>query len=138
MSMIIDKITIVGTKFDRRRRLTEKDRAKIRQLRADGWAIRAIARLYPSISRRLIQFILYPDRILASRANRDWRKYYQSATHRQSIGNLRRYKKQLLQKGLLKTTSCNATRRRYDDALPPPHPLNLCLNCLLTISNYLV
>lgn len=56
------KTKLKGLK-DRRRALTEKDKGKIREMKKEGFAIREIARQYKAkCSRRLIQFILYPER----------------------------------------------------------------------------
>jgi hypothetical protein len=44
--------------------LTDKDRADIVGLFAEGWAVRKIARYYEDkCSRRLITFIIFPDRL---------------------------------------------------------------------------
>ena len=49
---------------DRRRRLTDKDRAKIKEMRKDGAGIRKIARaMAAKCSRRMVQFVLFPDRL---------------------------------------------------------------------------
>ena len=62
MSIILDKIKVTK-EFDRRLHLSDTDRDRIRSLYADGMGIRAIAREYEKqCTRRLIQFILFPER----------------------------------------------------------------------------
>ena len=49
--------------LDLRVKLTPQQREEIKQLHASGWSIRAISREYKDIcSRRLIGFVLFPDR----------------------------------------------------------------------------
>ena len=88
-------LKIAGTKFDRRRKLTEKDKVKIKELHSQGWAIRAIARMYKKVCRRTIIFILYPERLAKERANRDWRDYYKKEKFREYMKKHRRYKQKL-------------------------------------------
>lgn len=52
---------------DKRIKLTDTDRDTIKSLHDKNTPIREIARLYPFVSRRLIQFILFPQRLLKSR-----------------------------------------------------------------------
>jgi len=48
---------------DRRVKVSEEEKERIKDLYKAGWSIRKIAREYAGkCSRRLIQFILYPDR----------------------------------------------------------------------------
>lgn len=48
---------------DRRRKLSDDQKEHIRQLHRDGVPIRQINREhYPQVSRRLLQFIIFPDR----------------------------------------------------------------------------
>lgn len=49
--------------LDRRVKITEEMKADIEKRYKEGEAIRAIAREYPEISRRSIQFIIYPERL---------------------------------------------------------------------------
>lgn len=71
MPAIVDHVT-VGTNYDRRRRLTEEDREDIKRDHAAGDSIHAIARCY-GVSRRLVQFILYPERHEENKARREAR-----------------------------------------------------------------
>ena len=54
----------IGRDKDGRRKVTDEDRAYIKQLHTQGEAVREIARIMEGIcSRRLIQFILWPERL---------------------------------------------------------------------------
>jgi hypothetical protein len=86
--------------YNRRRKLSDKDRADIKNLWAEGAAIRALARMY-DVDKRLIQFILFPERQEAAKRNRDWRDYYDKEKNTKAIREHRRYKQQLYKKGLL-------------------------------------
>ena len=47
---------------DRRVKLTDKERADIQARYKAGEGVRSIARVYSHVSRRLIQFVLFPER----------------------------------------------------------------------------
>lgn len=90
--------------LDRRRALTEAQKEEIQRLYRDtNISIRELARRYPC-SRRLIQFILFPDRYAKQkqRIKENWKKHYNREKHTVAVRNLRRYKKQLFDKGILK------------------------------------
>lgn len=98
-----EKIKIVGTKNDRRVKLTEQDRADISEL--TGMSIRGIARMY-GVDKRLIQFILYPERKaknLLDRKNRGGSMaYYDKNKQKEYIKKHRHYKQELYLKGEIK------------------------------------
>lgn len=97
-----EKIKIEGTKFDRRVKLTQKDRDKIRMLRVEGWGIRAIARAYPWVSRRLIQFVLFPERLATVNYAGHWKKYKPTKKHwAKTMREHRRYKQSLYTHGVI-------------------------------------
>ena len=73
---------------DARIKLPKSEHAVIRARHEAGEGIRALARAY-GVDRRLIQFILFPERIEASRVNRDWKNYYDKEKHRKAIAALR-------------------------------------------------
>jgi len=104
-----EKIKIAGTKYDRRKRLTDEDRENIKRLYGEGMAIRQIARLYKYVSRRLVQFVLFPERakIVAERAKevRRWEKYNEKEYHSPIMRNYRRYKQSLYKAGKIKLES---------------------------------
>jgi len=57
-----DKIKL-PREYDRRVKITEIQKAKVKELYQSGFAIRVIARQMP-FSRRSIQYILFPERLL--------------------------------------------------------------------------
>lgn len=95
MSSPIDKIPIKNRLLDRRVKLTDDDRVEIIRLFNDGMAIRAIARLFDKVSRRLIQFIIYPERI----KKQDSSQFYDKEKHKQYMRKHRAYKRELLKGG---------------------------------------
>lgn len=98
-----EKIKIAGTKNDRRVKLTEQDRADILEL--TGMSIRGIARMY-GVDKRLIQFILYPERKaknLLDRKNRGGSMaYYDKDKQKEYMKKHRHYKQELYLKGEIK------------------------------------
>jgi len=98
-----EKIKIAGTKYDRRIKLTEQDREDIKNL--TGMSIRGIARMY-GVDKRLIQFILFPERQkknLIDRKNRGGSmKYYDKERNKKAIMRTRNYKQSLYVDGKIK------------------------------------
>lgn len=82
--------------YDRRIKLSDDERRAIKELQRHGVAIREIARRYPHVSRRLIQFVIWPERLAANRRLRDWSKWYRKEKHRAYMKNHRRYKQTIL------------------------------------------
>ena len=76
---------------DRRRKLSEKDYKKIRQLAKNGYSQRDLAQKF-NVSRRLIVFILYPERI----KKHNWRDYYDRKKHTLAMRKHRKHKKEVL------------------------------------------
>ena len=97
-----EKMRVVGTKYDRRVKLTDDQKREIVELYAEGTiGCLALAKRY-GVSKRLIQFILHPDRM---EANRQRLKEYKDE-HRPTKEELartmrehRRYKQELYLKG---------------------------------------
>ena len=87
--------------LDRRRKLTDEDKYNIRRLyEFDHLKVREIARMYEKVcSRRLIQFVLFPERLKTlqdrNRKNQHWKKYYNREQLTKAVRNLRRYKTKL-------------------------------------------
>lgn len=80
---------------DKRRKLTPAQYSAIREEYNTGTiSQRGLARKY-GVSRRSIVFILYPERLEASRKNRDWRKYHDRKALTNATRNLRRRKHML-------------------------------------------
>ena len=92
-----DKIPLPKGK-DRRVRLTPEQRAEIRE-NVDGLSQRALANKY-KVSRRLVQFILQPDKHaqnLKCRQDRGgWQQYYDKNKHKDAMREHRQYKKSAL------------------------------------------
>jgi hypothetical protein len=76
---------------DRRVKIPKDQHEVIKQMYDDGMAIRAIAREY-NVDKRLIQFILFPERQLAAKANREWKKYYDKDDRKGIMKEHRKYK----------------------------------------------
>lgn len=104
MVSIADEVRVAGTKYDRRRRLTEEDREDIKRDHAAGDSIHAIARCY-GVSRRLVQFILYPERHEENKARRrargGSRAYYDREKNTEAARRCRAHKKELYDKKLV-------------------------------------
>jgi len=91
------------SRLDKRRRLTNKDKENIKTLYSQSCPIRQIARVYENVcSRRLIQFVLFPDRHERAKetfkGNRKDGKYYHKEKHTAAMRKHRRYKKKALDK----------------------------------------
>ena len=95
-----EKIRIAGGKHDRRIKLTPQDKEDIKEL--TGMSMNAIARKY-GVSRRLIQFILYPERAEKNKLDRKNRggsaQYYDREKYRDYMKKHRHYKQELYLKG---------------------------------------
>ena len=93
----IDKIR-VGKERDRRIKIPASEHAYIKQRHDNGEAIRAIARDY-GVDHRLIQFIIYPERLAQNYKNRLARGgskiYYNKNKWRETMREHRAYKKTL-------------------------------------------
>ena len=70
----------LGHNLDARRKLADHEREDIKLRYSQGEAIRSIARVHSHVSRRLIQFVLFPERLQAHKtivkAEKRWRRYY--------------------------------------------------------------
>ncbi len=104
----LDNVRIPSALDRRKCELTDEDRKQIKHLYfVKGFGIRQISRLFEDkCSRRLIQFILFPERAELVHAqykeNRLDGRYYDRERTRLAIASLRKYKKELLNKGLIK------------------------------------
>lgn len=93
-----DKVRL-PREHDKRVKLTDDDRRTIRSLHADGCSIRSIATLFEDkCCRRTIQFVLFPERVKAARANRDWTKYVDRDKLTEHVRDIRARKKALFEK----------------------------------------
>jgi len=100
--MNIDKIRL-QKELDRRRKLTDKQKERIKMLYNEkGLPIRVIARKYAHLcSRRLIQFVLFPERDKKLKEMRKKTKghlkYYDKEKSRKAIASLRKYKREIFE-----------------------------------------
>lgn len=99
MTTPIDDLRVTRNN-DKRIKLTETQRTEIAARK--GESIHALSREY-DVSRRLIQFIQYPERIEKNKRDRQgrggWRQYYDTAKHREQMQGHRDYKRELVKEG---------------------------------------
>lgn len=99
MPYIIDKIAIDCEILDRRTKILSCQRLLILDLHTEGMGIRAIARRY-KVDKRIIQFILFPDRKKKNLKDRELRGgtkyYYDKEKHKESTKDHRYYKHSIL------------------------------------------
>ena len=106
MPYISEKI-LLNKKFglDNRVKITDGEKQEIQKLYKAKWAIRKIAREYPHISRRSIQFILYPERAekVVERAIevKRWEKYNKKEYHTPIMRKYRHHQQKLYLEGKL-------------------------------------
>jgi len=109
MSKILEKAR-VGKANDKRRKLTDRDKAVIRDLHGDGQSIHSLSREY-QVSRRTIQFVVYPERLDRNKELREKRGgtkvYYDKDKHKEYTKTHRHYKRGLLDKGVIDVTFNN-------------------------------
>ncbi len=89
------KLPLIPRDQDARRRLLPEDPERIHALYQAGHPIRAIAREFPHVSRRLIQFVLFPDRLAAVNRPGHWKKYYDKEKQRIAMRKLRARRRSL-------------------------------------------
>ncbi len=102
----IDKLKL-GRTYDRRVKLTEADKERMKSLYAGGMGVRAIAREYEhKCSRRMVQFVIFPERLKQVQAQYKERRkdgrYYNKENHTKAIRKVRALKVDLYEKGLIK------------------------------------
>lgn len=105
MPRISDTVPINNPKLDKRVKLTDQDRKNIKKEYATGEiSINGLARKY-NVSKRLIQFTLFPERKEKAKKQFAERqkdgRYYDRGVHREYTKKHRDYKKELYQKGLI-------------------------------------
>jgi len=102
-----ENIKIQGTQYDKRRRLTDEDRQLLLEDKGK-LSQRAAARKY-GISRRLVTFIWFPERLeIAKEQYKERRKsgiYYNKEKHTKSIREHRKRKQKLYLEGKIKLNS---------------------------------
>lgn len=99
----INNIKFIGLQ-DRRRKLTDEQKAEIIRLRDEGWSMRKLAKEF-EISAQSILFIVNPE----SKAKNDkyikdhWRKFQKAKEENaEAVRKTRLYKRELFLKGELK------------------------------------
>lgn len=96
-------IKLVGLQ-DRRRKLTDEQKAEIIRLRNEGWSLMKLAKEF-EVSKKLILLIVNPES--KTKNNKyikdNWREFQQTREERnEAIKKTRRYKQELFLKGELK------------------------------------
>jgi len=88
---------------DRRIKITDSQRKNIKKLHDKGWAIRKISRYYVGqCSKRLITFIIYPERQQVNLEKRQKlleeqpQRYYNREKHNLAMRKYRKYKQTIL------------------------------------------
>ena len=115
MTLIVDHYHIPPDK-DKRRKIPDEEHAYIIKRHKDGEAIRAISRAY-NVDKRLIQFIIYPERQItmykARLKRRGSKQYYNKDEWKLIMQKHRAYKKKLLgQNALLKNPKSHGTKSK--------------------------
>lgn len=99
-----DSMPINNPKHDKRVKLTDADKEQLKNEHGLGASIHSLSRKY-SISRRTIQFILYPERLDKAKADFAERqkdgRYYDKDKHKDYVKAHRNHKKELHKNGLL-------------------------------------
>jgi hypothetical protein len=98
---------ILPRELDRRVKLTEIDKKDIKARHKAGEPIHAIARAYKGVcSRRMIQFVIFPERLKALQEKyieeKHHLKYYDKDKSRETMREHRAYKQALYLSGSLK------------------------------------
>ncbi len=114
----LDKIPINNPKLDKRVKLTDADRENVKQDYETGSiSITSLAKKY-GVSKRLIQFILFPER--QEKAKKDFAerqkdgRYYDKKKHSEQVQAHREHKKNLWNKGLLKKTKKERVKMTFE------------------------
>lgn len=100
MSKKLDQFRVTK-KHDKRIKLTPYDKRRIKVLYAQGIGIREITRRIKKVSRRMIQFVLFPERLKISNYPGHWAKYYDKRKQTIAMRKHRNYKRKLLSKSNL-------------------------------------
>lgn len=87
----------IPEEYDRRRKLTPEDKERIRTMyHFERMAIHAIAREFAGIcSRRMIQFVLFPERMHKVNFSGHYKNYYDKDKHRGYMQTHRAHKRKL-------------------------------------------
>ena len=101
MSKYKPGVPLAGTENDKRIRLTTRQKDEIKEWHRNGTSIHELSRMY-CVSRRLIQFILFPERIeavlLARKLHGGSMSYYDRRRHKEDIRRYRTHKQEVKEK----------------------------------------
>jgi predicted HTH transcriptional regulator len=105
MPYLSEKIIIEKTKFDKRIKLTDDDKKLIIWLREEEkLSQRQLAARF-NVSRRLITFVLDPEKKVRDLENREkrggWKQYYDKEKNTEYMKDHRNYKQDLKVRGLI-------------------------------------
>ena len=99
-----DKFVINNEVLDKRVKLLQSDKEAIKMEYSKGASIRGLSREY-NVSKRTIQFILFPERLVTNKHHREQRGgsrlYYDKDKHAKAMSDHRQYKNFLMQEGLI-------------------------------------
>ena len=98
MPRISDKIPIKNELLDKRVKLTKEKKEEVRKLRKEGYSMRQLAERF-GVSRRLIQFTIYPERLEKVNYPGHWAKYFDRKKLTEAQRKHRAYKKELFKQG---------------------------------------
>ena len=104
MPAILDKYIIKNDKYDKRVKLTDEEREEIYNVYRDGlFSQRELATLF-DVSRRTVQFIIAPEKLIENKIRRAERggskQYYNTQANTLAQKEHREYKKILLNSGV--------------------------------------
>lgn len=98
MLLKLDKLKL-GKENDGRKKITDEQKVEIRELYERGIGIREITRRMVPMSRRSIQFILFPERLEHLKQHykqiEHWKQYYDKDKMKESIRKLRAKKRMI-------------------------------------------
>ena len=98
MTMLVDNFRIPAGK-DKRKKLSDVEKGLIKEDYLSGASIHSMAKKY-GVSRRLIQFILFPERLTENLKRREERGgskvYYNKQVNTQAQRRHRQYKRELM------------------------------------------
>ncbi len=104
MAYKIDRIKIAHTPHDRRIKLSEDDRQKIRKLYRGGKSLNDIAKIY-GVSKSTIHNAVRPEmyqRQLEQKSKKQvWKMEYDRVSHNTAQRKTRRYKNELYKEGVI-------------------------------------
>ena len=98
-----ENIIIAGSQHDRRCKLTEAQKTEIIALRGSISQRQCAERF--GVSRRTIQFLWFPEKLIANKQARaargGWKQYYNKKQWAETMREHRHYKQELYEEGLI-------------------------------------